>query len=182
MKQKNVRDLMLSLDEYATIGGDKTIGEALEVLRQAQEELIPGRHFHRAILVLDERGTVIGKLSQWAILRSLEPSFLKYEDEEALVRSGLSNDFIESMKSTLALFRSNLEQICRAAGRLRARDAMVPIGESISEDAQLIDAIHLMVIHHVLSLPVTRQGKVVGILRQSDVFEEVSGIIRSYRA
>jgi CBS domain-containing protein len=180
MEQKRVRDLMLSLDEYATIEGGKTIGEALEVLRRAQQELIPGRHFHRAILVLDEKGMVIGKLSQWAILRSLEPTFLKYEDEEALVRSGLSNDFIESMKSTLALFRSNLEQICKAAGTLRARDAMVPIGESISEDALLIDAIHLIVMKHVLSLPVTRQGRVVGILRQSDIFEEVSSIIRSY--
>ena len=56
---------------------------------------------------------------------------------------------------------------------------MVPIGESIDEDALLTEAIHQMVLMHALSIPVTRHGEVVGILRQSDVFEEVADIIMS---
>lgn len=179
MTQKRVRDLMLSLDAYATIDGNQSLREALEVLSLSQENLTPGRHFHRAVLVLNKNGEVTGKLSQWAVLRSLEPALLKCDDEASLFRSGLSGDFIESIKSTLALFRGNLEQICATAGSITVSDAMVPIGESISEDAPLTDAIHLLVVKHAQSLPVTRHGRVVGILRQSDVFEEVSHIIRT---
>jgi CBS domain-containing protein len=178
MEQKRVRDLMLPLDEYATIDGDKSIREALEVLSAAQQNIGPGRHVLRAILVLNGDGGVIGKLSQWAILRSLEPAFLKF-DEASLARAGLTDDFVQSMKDTLSLFSSGFEQMCRAAGSVKAKDAMVPAGESIDENAPLTEAIHRMVLHHVLSILVTRGGTVVGILRQSDLFEEVSQIIRS---
>lgn len=170
---------MLPLSEYATIDGNRTVQEALEVLSTAQKSLTPGRHFLRAILVLNETGVVVGKLSQWAILRSLEPSFLKYVDEASLAKAGLTEDFIQSMKDTFSLFSGGLEQMCRAAGNIRARDAMVPVGESIDENALLTEAIHQMVLRHALSILVTRGGTVVGILRQSDLFEEVARIIRS---
>lgn len=179
MEQKKVRDLMLSLDEYATIHGDKTIKEALSVLGEAQQDLTPDRHLHRALLVLNEAGDVEGKLSYWAILRSLEPKYLKYKDETALARAGLPEEFIQSMKKTFSLFVGGLDQMCRAAGTIKAKDAMVPIGESIDEDTLLTVAIHQMVLTHALSIPVTRYGKVVGILRQSDVFKDVAGVIIS---
>lgn len=179
MEQKKTRDLMLSLDEYATIHGDKTIREAVSVLGKAHQDSIPDRHFYRALLVLDDAGNVVGKLSHWAILRSLEPKFLKYKDEASLARAGLTEEFIQSLKETFSLFVGGLEQMCRAAGTIKVKDAMVPIGESIDEDALLTEAIHKMVLKHALSIPVTRHSEVVGILRQSDVFEEVANIIAS---
>jgi CBS domain-containing protein len=179
MEQKKVRDLMLPLNKYATIHGDKTVREALLVLKQAQMNLNPESHVHRAVLVLDDSGRVVGKLSQWAILRSLEPKFLEYEDEASLARAGLTHEFIQSLKETFSLFNSGLDPMCRAAGRIKAKDVMVPIGESIDADALLTEAIHQMVLKHVLSILVVHESSVVGILRQSDVFEEVADIIRA---
>jgi CBS domain-containing protein len=179
MKEKKVRDLMLSLDEYATVRSDSTIKEALEVLSIAQLGLDHRRYLHRAVLVLDERSNVIGKLSHWAILWSLEPKYLNYYDEASLARAGLTEDFIKSIRENFSLFAGGLEQQCHATARIKAKDAMVPIGESIAESAPLTEAIHLMVTKHVMSIPVTRRGKVVGILRQSDVFEEVAELIRA---
>ncbi len=40
------------------------------------------------------------------------------------------------------------------------------------------EAIHLLVMTHDYSTMVTRDGNVIGILRLSDVFEEVADIIR----
>ena len=179
MEEKRVRDIMLSLDEYATVPADSTIQEALEALSNSQLGLTRERHFHRAVLVLDDVGKVVGKLSHWAILRSLEPELLKHDDEASLARAGLTEEFIQPIKETFSLFTGGLEQMCRAAGRIKAKDAMVPVDESIDEEALLNEAIHQMVTKHVLSISVIRKGEVVGILRQSDVFAEVAEIIRS---
>jgi CBS domain-containing protein len=178
MKHKLVRDLMLSLDEYATISSKDTIKQALLALSKSQLGLTQDRHYHRAVLVLKD-GRVIGKLSHWAILRSLEPKFLKRDDESSLSRAGLTDEFIQSLKDTFSLFTGSLEQMCRAAGRIKAVDAMVPVGESIDEDATLTVAIRNFATRHTQSLLVTRNGEVVGILRLSDVFEEVADIIRN---
>lgn len=179
MEEKRVRDLMLPLNEYATIGAESTIREALEALSKAQLGLTHDRHYHRAVLVLDQNGNVVGKLSHWAILRALEPKFLKHDDVASLSRVGLTDEFIQSMKETFSLFTGSLEQMCRYAARLKAKDAMVPVGESIDENTLLTEAIHQMVLKRIQSLPVTRQNEVVGLLRLTDVFEEVAKIIRS---
>jgi CBS domain-containing protein len=177
MEEKRVRDLMLALDEYATIGADKTIREALEALSQSQLGLTQDRHHHRAVLVLDEKGKVLGKLTHWAILRALEPKFLKTDDLASLSRAGLTEEFIATMEEGISMFTGSLEQMCRYAGRIKARDAMVPVGESIDEEAPLTEAIRMLAMTHVQSLPVTRGDQVVGILRLSDVFQEVAATI-----
>lgn len=178
MQDKRVKDLMLSLDEYATVSADSTIREALMALDEAQLGLDDDRHHHRAVLVLDDGGKVLGKLTHWAILRRLEPSFIKTEDLVALTRAGLTQEFVQSLEARFAGFTDSLSLMCSEAARTRARDAMVPINESIDEDAPLAEAIHEMVLHHAQSMLVTRGGEVVGILRLSDVFQEVADLIR----
>lgn len=179
MDEKTVRDIMLSLEEYATIGSGHTIREALFALSKAQLGLTCDRHQHRAVLVLDDEGDVIGKLSHWAILRSLEPEVLGKEDEAALDRVGLSTEFIGRLKREARASEMSLRQMCRAAARVRVEDAMVPISDSIEEEASLTDAIRRMVQCREQSLLVRRQGRAVGILRLADLFEEVADLIRT---
>lgn len=179
MADKRVGDLLLALDEYATVEADATMHDALTALSKAQLGLLPERHFHRAVLVLDGGGRVVGKLSHWAILRALQPHTLRNSDVDSLVRSGLSDAFLETLKQNMAGAASSLEQLCRHAASVRAADAMVPMRESIDEQAPLTEAIKEMVAHHCQSMLVTRAGRVIGILRLSDVFEEVADRIRS---
>ena len=178
MEEKRVKDLMLSLEEYATVPAEATIRDALLSMNEAQLGLDGDRHHHRAVLVLDVRGRVIGKLSHWAILRQLKPRLLHNGDLIALARAGLTQEFIDAVTSTLSGFGSSLSLMCSEAARIKARDAMVPVAESIDEDASLSDAIQELVVSHVQSMLVTRDGEVVGILRLSDVFEEVAAAIR----
>jgi len=173
-----VRDVMLSLDEYATIASGCTIREALVALNKAQLGLTYDRHQHRAVLVLDESGTVIGKLTHWAILCSLEAELLQGEDLSILDRAGLSADFIGRLKHLTPMFGGSLTRMCRTAAHVRVEDAMIPVTESISVNASLAEAIRQMVVLHAQSLLVHRHWKVVGILRLSDVFEEVADRIR----
>lgn len=179
MEVKRVKDLMLSLDEYATIHAEATVQEALHALDLAQHGLGDKRHHHRAVLVLDDDGQIIGKLSYWAVLRSLDPTLLKKADLESLSRAGLAQEFIESVAQELAAFEPPLEKMCRDAARIKARDAMASLSHRIDEDSTLSQAIHRIVLAHAQSMLVTRGQEIVGILRLSDVFEEVSRLIRS---
>ncbi len=177
MDDKTVRDLMHPLDEYATISCNCTIREALVALNKAQLGLTPDRHQHRAVLVLDGWGNVVGKLTHWAILRSLDPELLQNEDLASLDRAGLSDDFVSRLKQQTRMFSGSMTRLCEAAGRVRVEDAMVPAGESITENAPLSEAIQQFVLLHSQSLLVRRDDKVVGILRLSDIFEEVANQI-----
>ncbi|MBI4700616.1 MAG: CBS domain-containing protein [Deltaproteobacteria bacterium] len=179
MEDKLARDVMLPLQEYATVRSGHTILEALVALDRAQLGLTYDRHHHRAVLVLGEDGEVVGKLTHWAILRSLDPSLLGKDDLASLSRTGLSEGFIDSLRRRVSTYRGGLGRMCRAAARIRVEDAMVPMRESIDEAAPLIEAIELMVLGHMQSLLVTAAGKVTGILRLSDVFEEIADLIRT---
>jgi len=179
MAEKQVKDLMLALSEYATVGDDQTLADALNALSRAQLGLHPDRHHHRAVLVLDAFGLVVGKLSHWAILRALQPRTLRTADLASLERAGLPDAFLETLKHNIAGTAGNLEQLCRHAASVLARDAMVPVLESIDEQAPLSLAVQELVDKHCQSLLVTRAGRVIGILRLSDVFQEVADRIRS---
>lgn len=178
MNEIKVKDLMLSLNEYATVLANATVKEALEILSRSQEDLGSERHRHRAILVLDERGNVVGKMTYWSILRRLELRFFADEDYDALARMGISSVFIESIKDGFSLFQSDLTHLCQKVAKLKASDAMVKIEESVDQETSLVEAIRLMVLGHWQSMLVRRDGVAVGILRLSDVFEAVADVIR----
>lgn len=179
MSDKRVRDLMLALSEYATIDADRTIQEALQALSKAQLGLDNDRHHHRAVLVIEQDGRVIGKLSHWAVLRALQPKFLRQADLESMVRAGVPEEFVESMRKQVVGYAGNLERMCHHAAQVKARDAMVPVLESIEDLAPLTEAIQEMILKHCQSMLVTRAGEVIGILRLSDVFDEIATRIRN---
>ena len=173
-----VKDVMLSLAEYATIGRGCTIEEALTELSKSKLGLTNNRHHHRAILVLDDDGNVIGKLSHWAVLKSLDSGALRNPDLDNLSHKGIPHFLIKMLKDDLFFFRGSLKSLCRAAARVKVEDAMVPVVESIEENALLNDAIRQMVLGHIQSLLVTSSGQAVGIIRLSDVFETIADEIR----
>ncbi|MDJ0765517.1 MAG: CBS domain-containing protein [Myxococcota bacterium] len=179
MTDKKVKDLMLPLSEYATISGERTIQEALNALDKAQLDLTDERHHHRSVLVLDEAGEVVGKLSHWAILRKLEPKFLKDEDLAVISGANVDPEYIDEMESSLSGFVYSLTALCKRASGIKAKDAMVPMTESIDEEESLLVAVHQFVVSHAQSMLVTRECRSVGTLRLSDVFEAVADIIRS---
>ncbi|MGD9138691.1 MAG: CBS domain-containing protein [Desulfobacterales bacterium] len=79
MKTIPVKELMVPLEAYATVTIEATLREAIIALERAQVALDPSRHKHRAILVLDERGKVISKITMKNILMALEPNYGKVE-------------------------------------------------------------------------------------------------------
>jgi len=177
VKSYLVKDLMVPLSEYATVAEDATLYQAVLALEKAQENFDDKhtRYSHRAVLILDKDGDVIGKLSQLDVLRALEPKYQKMIQGEGLHRYGFAKEFEQSILEKFGLFAGPLTDICRKAGEKNVKDFMYnpTEGEYVSEDATLELAIHQLIIGHHQSLLVTGRKKIVGILRLTDVFAAV---------
>ncbi len=171
MDSTKVRELMIPLSEYATVNYDATLYEAVIALKEAQEKYNISEYKHRAVLVLDNNGQVMGKLSQNDIIRGLEPGYKKIGDAN-LAHWGLSRSFIMSMMETHALWAGRFENICRKAGDIKVKNLIYTPqdGEYVDADATLDEAVHQLVMGHHQSLLVTEDEKVIGIIRLTDVF------------
>lgn len=175
MDSFNVEDLMVPLSEYATVSEDATLFEAVMALEKAQEEFDHTRYRHRAVLVLDARQKVVGKLSQLDVLRALEPKYAEMETGGRLSRLGVTPTLIKSMMDQYRLFERPLADICREAGSATVGEIMYTPseGEYVAADASLATAMHQLVVGHHQSLLATSGGEIVGVLRLTDVFAAV---------
>ncbi len=172
----SVKDRMVPLQDYATVNQDADLQQAVVALAEAQEKWGKGGYPHRAILVLDASGRVIGKLSQWDVIRALEPKYDQLFDFERLSRFGFNPSYIKGIVKEHNLWEHPLDDICRVAARTKVVDIMYTpqSAEYVEEGTSLVEAIHQIIMGNHQSLLVTNQaGGIVGILRMSDVFEEI---------
>jgi CBS-domain-containing membrane protein len=182
MKTRKVKDLMVPLAEYATVNEDANLYAAVLALEEAQKKFRQDAYKHRAILVLSKNGQVLGKLSQLDVIKGLEAGYKKMGDFKGISHTGFSTEFIKSMVDKYDLWQKPLEDICRRAPHIKVRDVMyTPTeGEYVPQEAALDQAIHQLVVGHHQSLLVTKDSReIVGILRLTDVFQEVCGMIKA---
>lgn len=187
MREYRVKDMMVLAKDYASISIDASIRDGIFALEQAQRRELhedPTRHRDRAVLVLDQRGEIIGKLSMWSIIGCLEPSYDRPESSsgssKSVARIGSARAVINEMMESSHLWRSCLGSIADEATHLKVKDLLHAPREKelIDEDAPLEKAIHQLVNKHYMSLLVNREDRIVGVLRLVDVFEAVCGMIK----
>jgi CBS domain-containing protein len=172
-----VRDLMLTLDEYAIVSEDATIVEALQKLEESQKQLSGGRHPHRAVLVKNGEGKIVGKVGHLAFLKALDPRYDNIDDLAAESLGGMSKSFMSSIMDDMSLWDQGLSSYVTRAKEIKVKDVMHPVTEHVEANAPLREAIHKLVTCQTLSLLVTSADRIVGVLRLSDVFHIISKVI-----
>lgn len=175
MDVMKIKDLMVPLEEYATVSDSATLYEAVLALEEAQEKFDHLPYKHRAVLVYDSKDQIVGKLGQLDIIRALEPKYGEMGNIKSLSRFGLSRKFISSIMENNYLWEKPLTHICKKGADIKVKDFMhTPVeGEYVNEDASLEMACHQLVLGHHQSLLVTRGDKIIGILRLTDVFNAI---------
>jgi CBS domain-containing protein len=177
MQTKYVKDIMLPLDEYTVVPENTTVYEAFLMLEKAQKTLPPNRHSHRAVLVVNDKNKIVGKLGHRGFLMALEPKYNQMGDVDIISKSGLSKEYVNSLMTNFGLWQSDMEDIRRRTKNVKLKDVMRPVTEHIDLNAPVHEAIHKLVLTQTLSILVTEGDDVVGILRMSDLFDEVSRTI-----
>lgn len=176
MERKTVKDLMVPIDEYATVTVGTSLLDAILALEKAQEAYTDSKYQHRAILVLDEQKNVVGKIGQLRVLKAIETRYDLDNGFNELKNFGFSETYINRKKEYDRLKGPILNRnALKITSKKKVEDFMqqpTP-GEFVQEDCSLDVAIHRLVSGTHLSLLVTRNDKIVGVLKMAEVFAAV---------
>jgi CBS domain-containing protein len=163
-RAKQVRELIIPLEDYPHIPYWFTLRQAMAIVREASIKF-EGSFEPRAVLVFDEKYQLLGLLTLRDIIKGLEPRFLK---ETELVKTDPSLTVLLG-----DLFGPNL----KAQSQQPVSEVMSPIRVQADAQDNFVKALYLMVKADVGLMPVLESGKVIGILRLSDLFNELSRLV-----
>ena len=159
-----VKDLMIPLEDYPHIPYWFTLRQAMAIVREAVLKF-EGTFEPRAVLVFDEQYQLMGILTLRDLIKGLEPKFLQ---ETSLVK----------MDPNLTVLMGDLsEPTMRAASQRPVSEVMSPIQITVDGGAPIPKALYLMVKENVGLMPVMQAGRVAGMIRLSDLFNEVAKVV-----
>ena len=152
MEEKHLMDIMIPLKDYAVVSQEATIREALKITKESSERLSPEKVRHLGILVKDEEGNIVGKLTQADILR------------------GLVQDYKVSDKTFLGR--------CKALRDKEVHEFMTTVTLTVDVNEELVHALQILETSGHRGLLVTGEGKKpLGMLRLTDIYQLVKETI-----
>ena len=176
-----MKDLMVPVGECGTVHQDMAVRQAIRTLKEVRDEKrgSKGAFKHRVLLVLDDDNRVVGKLGHSEIVMNMDPIYRSLEDSEEIAHTstaGLSQALLKSLLRWDSLWNESFEQRCQRVLELQVKCCMyiAIIDECVLETDSLEVAIHKLAIYRQQSLLVVGIDGVVGILRLTDIFEQIA--------
>ena len=170
-EEKKAGDIMIPIEDYTTIDPDGTIKEGIKRLKRSFENAPSTSRImeagHRSILVLDNRKELVGTLSILDLIEAVRPAYL----------SAPKPSMADSMQYS-PMFWSGLftTQAKGFVGR-KIKDVMSDAPLKIDQDTNLMEIANLMFTEKRRRMAVIREGKVVGVVREQEIFFEMAKII-----
>ena len=162
--RKTAQDFMIPLEDYPHIPYWFTLRQGMAIVREATEKF-GGGFEPRALLVFDEKYQLMGILTLRDIIIGLEPKFLQ---ETALIK----------MDPNLTLLTGDLfGPGWRDASQKPVGEVMSAIQVTVNAADPITKPLYVMVKENLGLVPVMQGGKVAGMLRLSDLFEEISRLV-----
>ena len=157
LRERTIHELMLPLSHYPKLYDDQPVTDALNVLRQAffkpvAEGTEPGQV--RSALVYDRKDNFVGMIRFIDLLKLVLVPFL----EDSPYTTYFTGMFLAQTK---------------VIGK-RSINELLTDPVSVSVNDPLMQAVHLMVEHHLINLPVMEGSRLVGILRERDIVLEIA--------
>lgn len=179
MEKMKVRDLMILIDKFPRISQHATFYEAVMILEAAQEKFLAGKVPQRIVVVEDDQGGVMGKISPIDLLRGLETNYNRINTEKTLSRFGFSYIW-KSMQTDYNLWENPFKDLCRKAQEVQVKDIVKPPsqGQTVGPEDTLAKCFHLFVMNRHDALFAVEGGRIAGLLRFSDVYKKASAVMK----
>lgn len=176
MEKMKVRELMRPVKEFPRISNQATFVEAVEALEKAQEAFSSGKAAQRILLVQDEGGKIVGKLSPMDVVQGLEPNYDRIDSLKNESRYRLGQKILDRMKEEFRLWQRPLGELCSKAYDVKIENfAKLPSPDHmVKADDRMDKAFHLFVVGRHDSLFVTEGEEIVGLIRFSDVYRKIA--------
>ena len=176
---KKVKDLMVPIEACATVKTSDQVKDAALKLRTIYCEVETGKCTeagHRTALVVNDSGQLEGILDFKGILAILIPE----------LAGGFAAKFA-SLSTSVAFAEADASALDETEAKFRARvlknasvpvkDVMLKIRGTIEGDADLMEALKAIYRNKIVVLPVVEGGKVVGLLRDTDLFLAMADVL-----
>lgn len=154
MEKKTLKDFVISLSDYPHMPYWGTLREAVAQLNVAYET------GHHTVLVFDEAYKLVGMLFQRDILKGLVPKFA------------------EHYKEGVPIFWDEL--LSEGSGKRLStpiQEVMSPAKVVAESGDGVLKGVHLMLQEQLFLLPVSENGKIVGVARMGDLFHEITNVV-----
>lgn len=170
-EEKKASDIMIPLEEYTSINADSTVKDAIAALKKSYESFLSSgkvmEYGHRSILVFDTRGRLSGILSILDLIKALRPAYL------TAPKPSMADALRYSTMFWSGLFTSQAKGLVNK----KVSDIMSEPPLTIEEDANLMEIAEMMVTEKARRVAVTRKGKVIGVVREQELFFEIARIV-----
>jgi CBS domain-containing protein len=173
MNSIRAEDIMIPLDSYPHVPYWFSLRQAIAVMEKSQFEIEGRQSLPRVILVFDEKYQLMGMVRRRDILRGLVPDAM----QESIERKGESDPAHKrDTRQTGVPVHDITDEISTRAER-PIRDVIAPIRVTLPSDTPIIDIATALVINNVSFVPITKNGKVSGVIRSNDVLLRLRRII-----
>jgi CBS domain-containing protein len=159
-----VRDIMMPLSSFPCMKVSGTVQEAIQQLRSFCPIGSSGPCGFSELMVVDDGGCFIGRVTQQGILRVLFSTLLDSADIKAF--EGKTKEYSEL--TTLlngVLLKEGVNHLNASLAKVIEKGVRV-----LSVTTDLLHAMSIMVICKETVLPVEENGKLVGVVKLAEVF------------
>lgn len=173
LPEKVVGNVMIPLGEYTEIAADSTVKEAISALQKSMQGLVATNRLmesgHRSVIARNADGSTAGILSPRDLIFAVLPEYLSAPKPSMADSLQYSAMFWEGQFTTLA--SSLAEKTVRS---LLSGEFLI-----IESSANLMEAANALASTGKRRIIVQENGKDVGIVREQELFYEISRIISS---
>ena len=172
--EKKVGDIMTGINDYSSVSVNTTVRKAVEKLMSSLSELASSSLIrqagHRALLVFDDKGDLRGLLSMKDLIKAARPFYLSAPQSSQAESVRFSHVFTGNQ---YGLFSIQL----KALAERKVGELALEVPPMIDENANLMDVAELLFKTQKTRCIVTSGKKVIGVLREQDLFFEIVNII-----
>ncbi len=171
-EEKRVMGIMVPLQEYTMVSAEDSVKDAILKLKASfASKLSTSRLMetgHRSVLVMDDKNIVQGILAIRDLLELVLPSYL------TAPKPSMADSIQYSPMFWQGMFIKEVKQ----KSDIKIKDVMSPAPLTIEGTASLMEAAYMMMKNNARRLVVKTAGKVIGVIREQDLFFEMEKILR----
>ena len=162
---------MIHIDDYSKVSADDTVKDAVSNLMASFSKFISSGRImetgHRSLLVYDRQGAVAGILSIMDLLQALRPAYLSAAKPSTADSMQYSPMFWEGLFTTQA----------KVLADKKVGEIMSDTPLSVDQNTNLMEVADIMFSSQIRRLIVTDRDKIIGVVREQEIFFEIANII-----
>ena len=180
-EKKRIKDIMVPIEEYDSVGTEDFLCDALSVLKRNYENLKarPTKHFHKTLMVIDGAGEITGILSIYSLIRGLVPEEAKKPESGRAFHRMLTSRArdvakdVAEFQNQFKWLHSSFVDLVRQEAHKKVKDIMSPVHPILNEDDTINRALYLMFKEEVRQPLVVREGRIVGVINLMEILNEL---------